>query len=75
MPGHRNERADPVDDQRAEQKQQAMAEIGGTRRVAEQASRIDRATPSPSLSYSDTLPPAASMILRAPARDLEARSR
>ena len=35
--GHGNERADAVDDERAEQKQQAMAEIGGTRRVAEQA--------------------------------------
>ena len=35
--GHGDERADAVDDKRAEQKQQAMAEIGGTRRVAEQA--------------------------------------
>ena len=39
---HRDERADAVDDQRAEQEQQALAEIGETRRVAEQCSRIDR---------------------------------
>jgi hypothetical protein len=29
MPGHRNERADAVNDQGAQQKEQAMAEIGG----------------------------------------------
>ncbi len=40
---HRDERADAVHDERAEQKQQAMAEIGGTRCVAEQSSRIDGA--------------------------------
>ena len=44
-----------------------MAEIGGTRRVAEQGSRIDRASLRHLLTYSTTLPPAASMILRAPA--------
>ena len=48
MPGHRDERADAIDDQRAEQEQQALAKIGRTRRVAEQRCRIGRASlPSP----------------------------
>src|SRR5262249_25891745 len=66
--GHRDERTDAIDDQRAGQKQQALAKIGETRRVAEQQCRIGRASRlRHNLSaYSETLPPAASMILRAP---------
>src|SRR5690606_31652160 len=75
--GHRDERADAVNDQRTDQEEEALAKIGKTRRVAEPRSRIRsraclRHCSSPlnlryrSGAYS-TEPPAASMILRAPA--------
>ena len=36
---HRNERADAVDDQRAEQEEQALAQLGEARRLAEGGER------------------------------------
>ena len=66
---HRDERADAIDDQRAEQEQQALADLGETRRVAEGSVPDCVRWPAclrHDLTSSKRLPPAASIAARAP---------